>query len=125
MIPDDRKYTSTHEWIQIKDDIATVGITEPAQEQLGDITFVELPAVGTALQAKQPCMVIESVKAASDIYAPLSGTVAEVNAALEDDPGLINRDPYGKGWLYRLRDVVPGELSTLLDATAYRPDDAD
>jgi len=119
MIPDDRKYTPTHEWIQVKDGIATVGITDPAQEQLGDLTYVELPAVGAAVKAGQPCMVVESVKAASDVYAPISGTVAEVNNALADDPGLVNRDPFGEGWLYRLRDVASGELAALLDAAAY------
>lgn len=120
MTPDDRKYTPTDEWIQIKDGIATVGITELAQEHLGDLTFVELPRVGAAVKAGQACMVVESVKAASDVYAPISGTVLEVNAALGDDPGLVNRDPYGDGWLYRLGDVDAAELSALLDAETYR-----
>ncbi len=120
MTPDDRKFTPTDEWIQIKDGIATVGITDLAQEHLGDLTFVDLPAVGAAVKAGQACMVVESVKAASDVYAPISGTVLEVNAALGDDPGLVNRDPYGDGWLYRLGGVDDAELSALLDAETYR-----
>ena len=120
MTPDDRKYTPTDEWIQINGGIATVGISDHAQEHLGDITFVELPATGAVVKAGQACMVVESVKAASDVYAPISGTVLEVNAALGDDPGLVNRDPYGGGWLYRLGDVDAGELAALLDAAAYQ-----
>ncbi len=107
-VPEHLQYTETHEWLRLDGETATVGITDHAQAELTDIVYVELPKIGTALTAKQPAAVVESVKAASDIYAPIGGTVAEVNGALEGDPGLVNRDPFGEGWLFRLR-IEAGE----------------
>ncbi len=119
-IPPDLKYASTHEWVRMEaDGTATVGITDHAQEQLGDLVFVELPEVGARYAAGDACAVVESVKAASDIYAPISGTVVEVNEALEESPQLVNEDPYGDGWLFRLEPSDPSELDSLLDAAAY------
>ena len=119
-IPPDLKYASTHEWVRMEaDGTATVGITDHAQEQLGDLVFVELPEVGARYAAGDACAVVESVKAASDIYAPISGTVVEVNEALEESPQLVNEDPYGDGWLFRLEPSDPSELDGLLDAAAY------
>ena len=119
-IPPDLKYASTHEWVRMEaDGTATVGITDHAQEQLGDLVFVELPEVGAHYAAGDACAVVESVKAASDIYAPISGTVVEVNEALEESPQLVNEDPYGDGWLFRLEPSDPSELDGLLDAAAY------
>ena len=119
MTPDDRKYAKTHEWAKVEGTTATVGITNYAQEQLGDITFVELPEVGKRLQRGQECGVIESVKAASDIYAPVSGEVAEVNGQLDDSPETVNKDPFGAGWVLKLKDIETGELSNLMDAKTY------
>ncbi len=119
-IPGDLKYASTHEWVRMEaDGTATVGITDHAQEQLGDLVFVELPEVGTRYAAGDACAVVESVKAASDIYAPLSGTVVEVNEALEESPQLVNEDPYGEGWLFRVEPEDPAEVDALMDAAAY------
>jgi glycine cleavage system H protein len=119
MTPDNRKYATSHEWIQIVDGIATVGISDYAQEALGDITFVELPDVGDELEPGGDAAVVESVKAASDIYAPIGGTVCAVNEALEETPETINQDPYDAGWLFKLKDVDATQLASLLDATAY------
>lgn len=119
MTPDDRKYVKTHEWIKLEGDLAVVGITDHAQEALGDITFLDPRPVGTALAAGAECGVIESVKAASDIYAPVAGEVAEVNAALEAAPELVNQDPYGKGWILKLKGVDPAALGGLLTAAQY------
>lgn len=119
MTPNDRKYIRTHEWAKIEGDTAVVGITDHAQEALGDITFVELPQVGERVEQGKECGTIESVKAAEDLYAPLSGVVAEVNAELEDSPEIVNEDPYGKGWLFKVRDVDPAEYDALMDAAAY------
>ena len=119
MTPSDRRYTATHEWVKLEDDSALVGITDHAQQLLGDITFVELPKPGKVVAAQEAVAVIESVKAASDVYAPLAGTVAEVNAALATSPELINQDPYGQGWLFRLRPVDPAGVAHMLDAAAY------
>src|SRR5476651_2548145 len=107
-VPEHLQYTETHEWLRLDGETATVGITDHAQAELTDIVYVELPKIGDNLTAKQPSAVVESVKAASDIYAPIGGTVTEVNTALESDPGLVNRDPYGEGWLFRL-SVEAGE----------------
>jgi len=112
------RFTATHEWVHVGDGGATVGISDHAQSQLGDVIFVELPAVGTALGHGDKFGAIESVKAASDLYAPVSGTVAEVNTALEDQPELVNNDPYGAGWILRL-DNVSTEGADLMDEAAY------
>lgn len=117
--PRDRKYTSSHEWVRMDGDLAVVGITDYAQETLGDVTYFEPPELGAALRKGGQCAEIESVKAASDIFAPVAGEVAEVNAALEDSPELVNDSPYAQGWLFKLRNVDPGELDALLDASAY------
>ncbi len=117
-IPAALKYTKTHEWARLEENgSVTVGITDHAQAQLGDMVFVELPVVGRALQAAEECAVVESVKAASDVYSPVAGEVVEVNEALADQPELINQDPYGEGWIFRLKPG--GNLDALLDAAAY------
>lgn len=119
-IPDHLQYTESHEWIGSEDDgTALIGITDHAQEALGDLVFVELPAVGDEISQGDPCAVVESVKAASDIYAPVSGRVLEVNDDLEADPALINTDPYGDGWLFQLELTYASELDVLKDAIAY------
>ncbi|ABG06088.1 glycine cleavage system H protein [Rubrobacter xylanophilus DSM 9941] len=102
-IPQDLVYTRTHEWARIEGDAATVGITDHAQEELGDVVFVELPEVGSSVQAGEPFGTIESVKAVSDLYSPVSGEVTEVNTSLEESPEKVNEDPYGEGWLLRVR----------------------
>jgi glycine cleavage system H protein len=117
--PADRFYTKEHEWVKIEGQTATVGITDYAQSSLGDIVYVELPAPGAALERGKPLGVVESVKAVSDIYAPLPGTVAEVNAAVEDDPALVNRDPFGEGWLVKVSLTDDASPDGLLDAGAY------
>jgi glycine cleavage system H protein len=113
------RFTSTHEWVRLDDGGATVGISDHAQSQLGDVIFVELPAVGTALAPGDKFGAIESVKAASDLYAPVGGTVAEVNTALEDQPELVNNDPYAGGWMLRLENVSEGGAA-LMDEAAYK-----
>ncbi len=119
MTPEDRRYVKTHEWVKIEGDLAVVGITDHAQEALGDITFVELPEDGQKLQAKHECGVIESVKAASDIYAPISGEVAQVNQTLNNRPETINEDPFGRGWIIKIRGFNRAEYDALLDAAEY------
>lgn len=119
MTPNDRLYAKSHEWVRIEGTTATVGITDHAQHALGDITFVDLPEVGKAVKQAAEFGVIESVKAASDLYAPLSGEIAEVNGALENTPEIINQDPYGKGWIIKIRNVTEAERSALLDAAGY------
>lgn len=119
-VPDECYYTNTHEWVLLEGDIATVGITDFAQAQLSDLTFVELPAIGDELSAADEVGVVESVKAASDVYAPLSGTVTEVNTRLEQEPGVINSDPFGDGWLFRIQISDQSEIENLLTADAYR-----
>ena len=114
-----RYFTQDHEWIEIEGDVGTVGITDYAQGQLGDITFVDLPATGTALKKGDAPCVVDSVKAASDVYAPVSGTVTESNDALEGEPELVNSDPETGGWLFRLTLSDPGELAGLMDRAAY------
>jgi glycine cleavage system H protein len=113
-------FTKDHEWIRVEGDIATVGISGHAQEQLGDIVFAEVPEAGRKVSKGQEAAVVESVKAASDVYAPLSGEVIEGNQALADDPALINSDPEGQGWFFKLKLDNPGELDGLMDETAYR-----
>lgn len=119
-IPENLKYTKDHEWIAESDDgTAIVGITDHAQEALGDLVFVELPEMHRDVASGDVCAVVESVKAASDVYSPISGNVAEVNVTLDDAPELVNEDPYGEGWLFRLTPSSPMELEELLDADAY------
>ncbi len=113
------RYTKDHEWIRLDGDVATVGITEHAQNQLGDIVYVELPEIGRKVDKGAETAVVESVKAASDIYAPVSGEVVAVNAEAESTPGLINEDALGRGWLFRLKLADPAELSGLMDEAAY------
>ncbi len=119
-VPEHLQYTETHEWLRLDGETATVGITDHAQAELTDIVFVELPKVGANLTARQQAAVVESVKAASDIYSPIGGEVVEVNQALENDPGLINRDPYGEGWLFKLRIEAGEQIETLKEAAQYR-----
>jgi glycine cleavage system H protein len=113
-------YTPEHEWIRLDGDTATVGITNFAQGQLGDIVFVELPDAGRQVSKGGEAAVVESVKAASDVYAPVTGEVVEANQALSDDPSLVNSDPEGEGWFFRLRLADAGELDGLMDADAYK-----
>jgi glycine cleavage system H protein len=120
MIPDDLLYTESHEWIKREGEKIRVGITDHAQSELTDVVYVELPKLERQVNAKEPIAVVESVKAASDIYAPVKGTVIEVNKALEADPGLINREPYGQGWIYILKIENPEDLKNLKDAAAYK-----
>lgn len=119
-IPDHLRYTKDHEWIEETDDGTTiVGITDHAQEALGDLVFVELPEMQRDVDAGDVCAVVESVKAASDVYSPIAGNVAAVNTALDESPELVNEEPYGKGWLFRLTPALPTDLEELLDAEAY------
>ncbi|MGY6638365.1 MAG: glycine cleavage system protein GcvH [Erythrobacter sp.] len=115
-----RYFTDEHEWIDVAGDIATVGITDYAQSQLGDIVFVELPAPGTAVEKGKDAAVVESVKAASDVYAPISGEVTEANAALEEDPGLVNTSPEEDGWFFKMTIGDASELDGLMDEGAYK-----
>jgi len=119
-VPTDLRYAKSHEWLKTEaDGCVVVGVTDYAQNSLGDITYVQLPKVGAVLKAGGTFGAVESVKAASDLYAPIGGTVAAVNAALDKAPETLNRDPYGEGWLLRLRPVNPAEADALLDAAAY------
>jgi glycine cleavage system H protein len=120
MIPDDLLYTESHEWIKREGDKIRVGVTDHAQSELTDVVYVELPKLERQVNAKEPIAVVESVKAASDIYAPIKGTVVEANKALEADPGLINREPYGQGWIFVLKVENPDDLKHLKDAVAYK-----
>ena len=119
-VPDDLLYTESHEWIKSEGDKIRVGITDHAQSELTDVVFVELPKMDRQANAKEAIAVVESVKAASDIYAPVKGKVVEVNKALEADPGLINREPFGQGWLFVLKVDNPDDLKNLKDAAAYK-----
>lgn len=119
-IPEELKYTEEHEWIMVEGDVATVGISDFAQDQLGDVVFVELPEVGEEVQVGKPFGVVESVKAVSDVYAPLTGEVLEVNADLPDDPEMINTSPYGDGWMLKIRIADTAELDDLMDSDAYQ-----
>jgi glycine cleavage system H protein len=116
----DTRYTKQHEWVRVDGDIATVGISEYAQKQLGDVVFVELPEVGRQVSRGQPMAVVESVKAASDVYAAVGGEVIEVNSALADDPSKINSGAESEGWFCRIRLSSPSEIDQLMDAEAYR-----
>ncbi len=120
-VPAELRYTKDHEWVRREDDgTVTVGITDHAQEQLGDLVFVELPEVGATLSVGADCCVVESVKAASDVYAPLAGEVTAVNETLADSPELINSDAYGTGWLFRMTPDDAGAIDALLDADGYQ-----
>ncbi len=119
-VPDNLKYTSEHEWISVESGVAIVGITDHAQSELGDVVYIELPAAGTSLEAKASFGTVESVKALSDLYSPVSGEVKLVNVALEDAPELVNDDPYGKGWMVQIQIEDPAQLEGLMSADAYR-----
>ena len=119
-VPDDLVYTETHEWIKREGENVRVGITDHAQSELTDVVYVELPKMDRQANAKEAVAVVESVKAASDIYAPVKGTVVDMNKALEADPGLINREPYGQGWIFVLKIDNANDLKQLKDAEAYR-----
>ncbi|MGX5175530.1 glycine cleavage system protein GcvH [Aliikangiella sp. IMCC44653] len=119
-VPTDLKYVSSHEWIRLEDDgSVTVGITDHAQELLGDVVYVELPEIDSEVALEDEIAVVESVKAASDIYAPLSGTIIEVNEALEDAPETVNSSPYDDGWMFKMKPSEESEINNLLDAEAY------
>ena len=119
-IPDDLRYSSDHEWIRHDGNVITIGITDYAQDSLGDVVFVEPPELGQTVAASDTFTEVESTKSVSDIYAPVSGTIAEINGALEDQPELLNSDPYGEGWICRIEMSDPSQLDALLDASAYR-----
>ena len=114
------KFTEDHEWLRVEGDIATVGITAYAQDQLGDLVFVELPAPGARPEKGAPAAVVESVKAASEVYAPVSGEITEINQAIVDDPALVNRDPMGKGWFFKIKIFDLAQVDRLLDEKAYQ-----
>ncbi len=119
-IPTELKYTKEHEWVRLDGTKATIGITDYAQGELGDIVFVELPGVGDEVAMMKPFGTIEAVKAVSDMFAPVTGRVVEVNSALDDDPMIINRDPYGEGWMLKIEISDQGEIEQLLDADGYK-----
>lgn len=119
VLPTDLKYSDTHEWVRVDGDHIVVGITDHAQDLLGDVVFVDLPEVGTEFSAKDACLVVESVKAASDVYAPASGEIISVNEALEDSPELVNESPYDDGWLFTIKLTDDSELERLLTAEQY------
>ena len=118
--PDDLRYTKSHEWVRLNDDgTATVGITDHAQDQLGDMVYVEVPEVDHELEVEDACAVVESVKAASDVYAPVAGTVVEANEDLADSPETVNQDPFGAGWIMKIRPVDASAIDALMDMDAY------
>ncbi|PHS13558.1 MAG: glycine cleavage system protein H [Kangiella sp.] len=120
-VPSDLKYISSHEWIRLEDDgSVTIGITDHAQELLGDIVYVELPDVDSEVAVEDEMAVVESVKAASDIYAPISGTITEINELLEDAPETINSSPYDDGWMFKMQPSEPSEIDNLIDAETYQ-----
>ena len=118
-IPTDLKYASSHEWVNVEGDTAIIGISDHAQDELTELVFIELPEIGRELAAGDPCAVVESVKTASDIYAPVSGRVIETNDALDTEPGTVNDDPYGDGWFFKIRLANPEELDNLLSPDDY------
>jgi len=120
MYPDNLRYTKEHEWVSMKEATGTIGVTHFAQKELGDVVFVELPEVGRTLKAGEEFGTIESVKAVSEVYAPVTGEVIEINSALVDHPEMINEDPYGRGWILKIRLSSPGEAASLMDAAAYQ-----
>ncbi len=117
--PSDVKYARTDEWLRLDGDIATLGISDYAQDQLNDVVYVELPDVGTELTKGTSFGVVESVKAASDVYSPVTGTITDVNTALHDQPELINSDPYGRGWLVKVKVAIPADTDDLMDSSVY------
>jgi glycine cleavage system H protein len=119
-VPTDLKYAKSHEWVRVIGDTATVGITDHAQHELTDIVFVEVPEVGDKVKAGEACAVVESVKTASDLYSPVSGEIVEANKLAVDDPALVNSEPYGDGWLYKIKLSNPAELNALLTAEDYK-----
>src|SRR5205814_10628178 len=119
-IPSDLKYAKSHEWVRVSGDTSVVGITDHAQRELTDVVFVELPAAGRQVKAGEACAVVESVKTASDIYSPVSGQIVDANRAAADNPALVNTDPYGGGWFYKIKLSNPAELNTLLSAESYK-----
>jgi len=119
-VPADLKYAKSHEWVRVSGDVATVGITDHAQHELTDVVFVELPAVGRQVKAGEACAVVESVKTASDIYSPVSGQIVEINKPVVDNPALVNTDPYGGGWFYKIKLSQPSELDKLLPPETYQ-----
>jgi glycine cleavage system H protein len=119
-IPADLRFSPSHEWLRLDGDIATVGISDHAQAELTDVVFVELPTIGRVVDEADPTAVVESVKAASDIYAPVAGEVVEVNPAVESDPSLVNSDPYGQGWIFKLKVQDAAGIARLMDAAAYQ-----
>ena len=118
--PANCRFAATHEWILAGEDPATVGISDHAQQELGDVVYIELPEVGRTVAAGEPVAVIESVKAASDIYAPVAGEIVEVNAAAAAETALVNRDPYGEGWLFKIRPADPAAAAALMDELSYK-----
>jgi len=119
-VPDDLHYTESHEWVRVEGDRARVGITDHAQAELTDVVYVELPKVGTQMEARGNAAVVESVKAASDIYAPIKGEIVEANEALSTNPALVNTDPFGDGWIFVLKMASPDDVKQLKDAASYR-----
>ena len=120
MIPDDLKYSKEHEWVKLEGDVATIGITDYAQGELGDIVFIELPGVGDSVEAMQAFGTIEAVKAVSDMFSPVAGEIVEVNTALEGDAGIINSDPYGDGWIVKVKVSDSSQVDALLDPGQYK-----
>lgn len=118
-VPQNLRYNTSHEWVLLEGDVATIGISDHAQEELTDVVFVELPPIGKTVDAGDPTAVVESVKAASDIYAPIAGEVVEVNNEVEADPSLVNTDPYGRGWIFKVKVKSAAQIETLLDAAGY------
>jgi glycine cleavage system H protein len=118
--PGELKYTKDHEWVKVEGDVAVVGITDYAQDALGDVVFVELPKIGANAQSHKSIAVVESVKSVSDVFAPISGEIVEVNSKLEAAPEEINKSPYGAGWLFKIRVRDKGEMSNLMDAAKYK-----
>jgi glycine cleavage system H protein len=119
MVPTDLRYTKDHEWVRVEGDVATIGITQYAADQLGDVVFVDLPPAGRAIEQFGAFGVVESVKAVSDLFAPVSGEVVEANAAVATEPELVNKEPYGGGWMLRVRVGDPAQLDELLEPAAY------
>jgi glycine cleavage system H protein len=118
-VPGDLKFAKSHEWVRVSGDTATVGISDHAQHELTDVVFAEVPQVGRKVKAGEACAVVESVKTASDVYAPVSGEIVEANGDLSANPELVNKEPYGKGWFFKVKLSNPSELNSLMDPTAY------
>ena len=119
-VPSDLKFAKSHEWVRVNGDTATIGITDHAQHELTDVVFVELPEVNRQVKAGEACAVVESVKTASDIYSPVSGQILEVNKAVVENPALVNTEPYGGGWFYKIKLSQPGEVNSLLSPEQYK-----